>query len=104
MDSHWVKVRGIVRSATIDRSSWREMALAMRVASEGGEFSVRVPIQQEQDFSSWADREVLIEGVCGSLFTSQRQLSGILFYVPRFSFIKLESPTDEVPFPALLRF
>jgi signal transduction histidine kinase len=104
MDSQWVKVRGIVRSATIDRSSWRETALAMRVASEGGEFSVRVPIQQEQDFSSWIDREVLIEGVCGSLFTSQRQLSGVMFYVPRLSFIKLESPTDEVPFSALLRF
>ena len=104
MDSQWVKVRGIVRSATIDRTSWREMALALRVASEGGEFSVRVPIQQEQDFSSWIDREVLIEGVCGSLFTSQRQLSGVLFYVPRLSFIKLESPADEVPFSALLRF
>jgi signal transduction histidine kinase len=104
MDSQWVKVRGIIRSATIDRTSWRETAVAMRVASEGGEFNVRVPIQQEQDFSSWIDREVLIEGVCGSLFTSQRQLSGVLFYVPRLSFIKLESPTDEVPFSALLRF
>jgi signal transduction histidine kinase len=104
MDSQWVKVRGIVRSATIDRTSWREMAVAMRVASEGGEFTVRVPIQQEQDFSGWIDREVLVEGVCGSLFTSQRQLSGVLFYVPRLSFIKLESPADEVPFATLLRF
>ena len=104
MDSQWVQVRGIVRSAAVDRTSWREMTLALRVASQGGEFSVRIPIPEEQDFSSWINREVLIEGVCGSLFTSQRQLSGVLFYVPRLSFIKLEEPANEVPFSALLRF
>ncbi len=104
MDSQWVQVRGIVRSAAIDRTSWHEMTLAMRVASEGGEFGVRVPIEREQDFSSWIDSEVLIEGVCGSLFTSQRQLSGILFYVPRLSFIRIEAPAKQVPFSALLRF
>jgi hypothetical protein len=104
MDSQWVQVRGIVRSAAIDRRSWHELTLAMRVASEGGEFGVRVPIDHEQDFSAWIDSEVLIEGVCGSLFTSQPQLSSILFYVPRLSFIKIEAPAKEVPFSALLRF
>ena len=104
MDSQWVQVRGIVRSASVDRTSWRETTLAMRVASGGGEFNVRVPIQQEQDPSSWIDSEVLIEGVCGSLFTSQRQLTGVLFYVPRLSFIRKEATTNEVPFSSLLRF
>ena len=104
MDSQWVQVRGIIRSAAIDRTSWHETTLALRVASGSGEFAARVPIQQEQDFSSWVGREVLIEGVCGSLFTSQRQLSGILFYVPRLSFIKMETPEREIPFSALLQF
>jgi signal transduction histidine kinase len=104
LDSQWVQVRGIIRSASIDRTSWRETTLALRVASQGGEFNARVPIQHEQDFSSWIDREALIEGVCGSLFTSQRQLSGVLLYVPRLSFIKLEESAHEVPFSALLRF
>jgi signal transduction histidine kinase len=104
MDSQWVQVRGIVRSAAIDRASWHETTLALRVTSGNGEFAVRVPIQQEQDFSSWVGREVLIEGVCGSLFTAQRQLSGILFYVPRLSFIKMEAPAREMPFSALLQF
>ncbi|HEY1272841.1 MAG TPA: histidine kinase [Terriglobales bacterium] len=104
MDSQWAKVHGIVRAASIDRTSWRETTLALSVASGSGEFNARVPIQQEQDFSSWVDKEVLIEGVCGSRFTAQRQLSGVLFYVPRLSFIKLEPPTQEVPFSALLRF
>ena len=70
-DSQWAQVRGIVRSAAVDRSSWQELTLAMRIASAGGEFNVRVPIAHDQDSSSWVDRwvdsEVLIEGVCGSL-------------------------------------
>jgi signal transduction histidine kinase len=103
-DSQWVQVRGIVRSAVVDKTSWREPTLALRVASEGGEFNVRAPIDHEQNFSSWVDSEILIEGVCGSLYNADRQLTGILFYVPRLSFIKIEAPTKEVPASALLRF
>ena len=57
-----------------------------------------------QDVAAWIDREVLVEGVGGSLYGSNRQLTGILFYVPRLSFIKVESPALEVPLSALLRF
>jgi signal transduction histidine kinase len=103
-DSQWMKVRGIVRSVSIDSSSWRETTLAMNIASAGGEFKARVPISQEQDFSSWVDKEVLIEGVCGTLFNSERQFIGVLFYVPRLNFIQLETQAKEVPFSALLRF
>ena len=103
-DSQWVQVRGIVRSAEVDKTSWHEPALALRVASGGGEFNVRVPIDHEQKFSSWVDSEVLIEGVCGSLSNTDRQLTGILFYVPRLSFVKIEAPAQEVPVSALLRF
>ncbi len=104
-DSQWAQVRGIVRSVAVDRNSWREGTLAMQVAAEGGEFNVRVPITHEQDFSSWIDSEVLIEGVCGSLYNANRQLTGILFYVPRLSFIRIETAaTKEVPLSELLRF
>src|SRR5581483_8611165 len=103
-DSQWAQVRGIVRSVAVDRTSWRETTLAIRVASEGGQFSVRVPIQREQNFSSWVDSEVLIEGVCGSLYNANRQLTGILFYVPRLSFIKVESTAAEASLATLLRF
>ena len=103
-DSQWVQVRGIVRSVAIDRTSWPEPTLAIRVASEGGQFSARVPIDQEQDFTSWVDSEVRVEGVCGSLYNANRQLTGVLFYVPRLSFVKVEAPAAEVPMSALLRF
>jgi signal transduction histidine kinase len=104
MDSQWVQVRGIVRSAAIDRTSWRETALAMRVTSGSGEYAVRVPIEQEQDFSQWVNREVLIDGVCGSLFNTRRQLSGVLIYVPRLNFIRMEPLEGETPISALLQF
>jgi len=104
LDSQRVQVRGIVRSASIDRTSWHEVTLAMNVASGNGQFKVRVPIENEQDFSSWIDSEILIEGVCGSLFNGQRQLVGVLFYVPRLRFIKVETSVKEVPFASLLRF
>jgi signal transduction histidine kinase len=104
-DSQWAEVRGIVRSVAVDRNSWSESTLAMQVAAEGGEFNVRVPITHEQDFSSWVDSEVLIEGVCGSLYNANRQLTGILFYVPRLSFIKVETAAiKEAPLSELLRF
>jgi len=103
-DSQWAGVRGIVRAVSIDRSSWRETVLAMTVASGGGRFTVRVPIAEEQDFSSWIDSDVLIEGVCGSLFNTHRQLIGVLFYVPDIHLIKVEMPAKEVPFSSLMRF
>ena len=103
-DSQWVRLRGIIRAASIDRASWRETALALRVASAGGEFGVRVPISREQDFSSWIDNEVLIEGVCGSLYNVNRQLTGILVYVPRLNLIKIEASAGTVPLSSLLRF
>src|SRR5579864_3392939 len=104
LDSQWARVRGIVRSVAIDKSSWKETAVAMHIASEGGEFDVRVPVAREQDFSSWVDSEVLIEGVCGSLYNTNRQLTGVLFYVPRLSYLKIEAPAAEVPLSSLLRF
>jgi signal transduction histidine kinase len=103
-DSQWAGIRGIVRSVSIDRTSWRETVLAMTVASGGGRFTVRVPIARDQDFSSWVDSEVLIEGVCGSLFNTHRQLIGVLFYVPDLRLIKIEMQAKEVPFSSLMRF
>ncbi len=104
LDSQWVRVRGIVRAVSIDRTSWPETTLAMRVASGGGQLIVRVPISVEQDFSNWVDTEVLLEGVCGSLFNNQRQLTAIMLYVPRLSFITAEMQAPAVPVSSLLTF
>jgi signal transduction histidine kinase len=104
LDSQWVRVRGIVRAISIDRTSWRETTLAMRVASGGGEVNVRVPISADQDFSSWVDTEVLLKGVCGSVFNAQRQLTAVLLYVPRLNLITVEAHARPVPISSLLTF
>ena len=104
LDSQWVQIRGIVRAVSIDKTSWRETSLAMRVASGGGQLSVRVPISAEQNFSAWIDSEVLLEGVCGSLFNAQRQLTAVLLYVPRLNFVTVESHARAVPLSSLLTF
>lgn len=104
LDSQWVRVRGIVRAVSIDRTSWRETTLAMRVASGAGQLIVRVPIPQEQDFSSWVDDEVSLEGVCGSVFNAQRQLTAVLLYVPRLSLVTVEAHARDVPLSSLLTF
>lgn len=103
-DSQWVQVRGIVRSVSVDRASWPETVLAMSVASGDGRFNVRVPIQHEPDFSSWIDAEVAVEGVCGSLFNNQRQLIGVLFYVPDLRFIHVETQERDAAIASLMRF
>lgn len=104
LDSQWVRVRGIVRAVSVDRTSWPETTVALRVASGGGQLSVRVPIAHDQDFSAWVDSEVLLEGVCGSLFNAQRQLTAVLLYVPRVSFITIEAHAPRVPVSSLLTF
>ncbi len=104
LDSQWVRVRGIVRTVSIDRTSWRETTVAIRIASGGGQLNVRIPIPAEQDFSSWIDSEVMVEGVCGSLFNTQRQLTAILLYVPRLSFVTFESHARAMPLSSLLTF
>ncbi len=103
-DSQWVQVRGTVLSASIDRKSWRETTLAMTVASGGGSFKLRVPITRELDASAWIDRQVVIEGVCGTLFNFHRQFVGVLLYVPRLSLVQEAERAKEVSFDELLRY
>ena len=104
-DGQWVQIRGVVRSVFIDHKMWHQTTLAMIVVSGGGQFDVRVPVASEMDFSSWIEKEVLIEGACGSLFNNENQLAGLLFFVPQMSFIKVfDPPTKIVPFTDLLRF
>jgi signal transduction histidine kinase len=105
MDSQWVKLKGVVHSVSIDQTSWHEPALDMNLSANGGQFKVRVPIFSSQvDPSSWVGHEVAIEGVCGSLSNVWRQLVGLMLYVPRLSFIKIEGKVKEASVSALLRF
>ncbi len=103
-DSQWVQIRGIIRSVSLDRQSWREPTLAMTVSSGVGQFRVRVPVNRNEDFSSWLGNEALISGVSGSLSNAERQFVGLLLYVPSLSFIQVEGSVNDVSAVDLLRF
>lgn len=104
LDSQWMLVRGIVRTVSLDRTSWPELTLVMDLASGGGNVRARVPIDHEQDMSDWIGREISFRGVCGSLFNAERQLKGILFYVPRLSLIQVAPAPPVIAIRDLLRF
>lgn len=105
MDSQWARVRGVVRTALVDRSSWREPALNLSLIANGGEFEVRVPVfSSPVDAGSWEGKEVSIEGVCGSLSNAAHQFVGLIFYVPRLRFIRVIGKVGDVPIGSLMRF
>ncbi len=104
-DSQWGALRGIVRQVYIDRRSWREPTLALVIASGGGEVRARVPLPSPNyDPTPLVDSSIRLEGVCGAIFNDRRQLTGVLFYVPRMSFITVEAPAPPLPISSLMRF
>ncbi len=104
-DSQWVKTRGVVQSATIDDKSWSEPSLNLNIVSGDGRFEVLVPLRGEQlDPKSYVNREVMIEGICGSLSNAAHQFLGIIFYVPRLKFIRSLDAIRLTPLASLLQF
>ena len=69
-DSQWVKIHGIVRWASIDATSWKEATLAMRVASVGGEFNLRVPTRVECRTSPLGSTGRSWSRVCAAVYTT----------------------------------
>src|SRR5580692_4174999 len=76
----------------------------MRAASAGGAFNARVPLCRGKEVPSWGATELLIEVLCASLYNTNRQLTGILFYVPRLRFMTVGAPPREALLSDLLRF
>lgn len=105
MDSQWVRVQGVVRSALVDRTSWREPALNLNLIASGGEFEVRVPLLDgPMDDSTWVGSELVVEGVCGSLSNAAHQFTGLILYVPRTRFLNVVGKVGDVPIESLLQF
>ncbi len=104
MDSQWIQIRGIIRSASIDRITWPETTIALTVDSGGGQLKARIPLSKSGNLAPWIGREALFSGVCGSLFNQERQFIGVLLYVPAIEFVSIETSAEAVPIPELLRF
>lgn len=103
-DSQWMQARRIVRTVSVDRTSWPGVTLVMDLASGGGHIRLRAPVEHATDVSEWIGREISFRGVCGSLFNAERQLKGILFYVPRLSMIQTAPAPPLIAIADMLRF
>jgi signal transduction histidine kinase len=104
MDSQWIQIRGIIRSASVDSTSWSETVAALTVDSGGGQFKARIPLGKTGNLAAWIGQEALFSGVCGSLFNQERQFTGVLLYVPSIDFVSIESRAEIIHIPELLRF
>jgi PAS domain S-box-containing protein len=83
-----VELKGLVQSATKERSVW-----VLRIATETGWFPARVAGVSE-DFSPtvWVDSVVRVRGSVSSIFNNQRQLLGVRLMVPGAEEVVVEGP------------
>ena len=99
-ENRWARVRGIGRQ-TINLVN-AEVQIDLDV--DGQHFPVNVlDDPRPEEYSSWIDAELEIDGVLGALFDQNRQLQGFHLMVPSPKFVKvtLPAPVDPYASPAL---
>ena len=85
-DSQWVQVSGLVRAVSTDSSGLQVLDLV----SGGGRVTAFLSASVQSNLSAFVDRQVQVQGVCGSWFNRQRQLFGFRLLVPRVENIVVE--------------
>ncbi|MGH9434134.1 MAG: hypothetical protein ACRD3T_21610, partial [Terriglobia bacterium] len=92
-DSLWVKVSGIVHSATVQGKQ-----TVLDLAMNGGRIPVIVAPGSGPVPSNLVDSEIRIEGVCAADYNQKMQLIGARLFVPSFQQIQIETPAPSNPF------
>lgn len=98
MDSQWVEVRGVVRSARMHQGG-----ATLRMADDSGVFEVQVRGELEPE--EYRGAEIGVHGVVGSKFNANRQLIGFEVRADSTSAIRIISPrpsTEDVPVRSLI--
>ena len=91
-DSRWVKFRGVVQDAV-------QLQTDVSANLVWGEHHYKAQILAPlNEVEAMIDREVTVEGACGSLFNKNRQVLGIHVFVPRIGFIVPKDPVVSNPF------
>ena len=90
-DSQWVEVSGLVRAVSTDSSGLQVLDLV----SGGGRLTAFLSASVKSNLSAFVDRQVRVQGVCGSWFNRQRQLFGFRLLVPRAEDIVAEDTGSE---------
>ncbi|MGA3258712.1 MAG: response regulator [Bryobacteraceae bacterium] len=107
MDSVWVQTEGVVQSVETHRGSTFEDAVSLQWGDQKYLLLVHNPNGRSLPPP---DSRVRVQGVCGSLFNSRRQITGFQIYVPSPDFVRLLEPAPDParmrprPIDELLRF
>lgn len=96
-DSRWLTLQGVVQEAVQTETD----VIATLV---WGKHTFKAHILAPLDrVKALIDREVTIQGACGSVFNNQRQVLGIQLFVPGIEFIRPKSAVVGDPFALPLR-
>ena len=93
LDSQWVEVRGVVRSARVNRRS-----TDLQLSDINGLVEVNIP--GGEAFTNLLDSLVRVRGVCGSRANPNRQLTAAYVWSPQTNLLSVEEPGITDPFAA----
>ena len=100
-DGQWVKVKGVVRSAVVEKLDrtfdWPFIEV---VTESGGRLIAWVGNYQGEQIQQLVDAEVSMTGVCVPIFNRKRQLANVRLAVPSLAFVKVDRPAPADPFAA----
>ena len=97
-DSILVRVRGIVRSADLDKpETGQAPSITLRVLMDGGYVDALVANSDKGMLSKLLDYEVEITAVAGGKFDGKQQLTGIALHVPSLANIRILKPAAVNP-------
>ena len=103
-DSQWIKVQAIVHSATLEDRLPPDMRqgppqLVLGMAAGSNHFKVRIrKFSSDADYRKLIDAVVTVQGVCGTLFNTRRQLTGVQLFLPSMDQLTVDEPAPFDPY------
>jgi len=94
LDSQWVEIEGIVRSASVSPEG---RPLQFFLEMTGGRLIGYIP-KLTQIPPGFVDSRVRVTGVCGAQFNQKNQMTGVVVYVPSLDRVKTLEPGVLDPF------
>ena len=99
LDSQWVEIDGIVRSAEVLAEQRR---LRFELGMMGGRVIGYIPTLTQVP-PGFVDSLVRIDGVCGAIFNQKNQMTGVSLSVPSLAWVKTLEPGAPDPFALIAR-
>jgi signal transduction histidine kinase/CheY-like chemotaxis protein len=92
LDGEWVEASGVVRS--VEETNGHTI---LQIVSGVHEMQVTIP-SNSGGAAGWIDSKVRIRGVCGAIFNTRRQLTGINLFAPSPEYVEVTEPGPADPF------